>query len=137
YFDKSGWCEFSASDTGRLAYMTEDPKMRVVWLDRAGREAGQIGEPAVIYEVRLAPDAQRALVTIADPHSSSGGGIWIQDLNRGTRTPFVSGPNDDGRPVWSPDGKRVAYFSCCDDGSALHIKDINDTGKGQLPATEQ
>ncbi|HJZ82527.1 MAG TPA: protein kinase, partial [Pyrinomonadaceae bacterium] len=84
YFDKSGWCEFSASDTGRLVYMTEDPKKRIVWLDRAGREMGQLGEAAVIYEVRLAADAQKALVTIADPRtSSSGGDIWIQDLTRG------------------------------------------------------
>ncbi|HJZ81095.1 MAG TPA: hypothetical protein VKD91_12145, partial [Pyrinomonadaceae bacterium] len=56
---------------------------------------------------------------------------------RGTRTPFVAGPNDDGRPVWSPDGKRVAYFSCCEDVSALHVKGVNDTGKGQVPIKEQ
>src|SRR5262249_54806357 len=138
YFDKSGWCEFSASDTGVLAYMTADPKKRLVWFDRTGREMGQIGEPEVMYQVRLAPDGQRALLAIADRRTrSSGGDIWIQDLTRSTRTPFVTGPNDDGEPVWSPDGKREAYFSCCEDVSSLHIKDINDTGKGELPIKNQ
>ncbi len=38
-------------------------------------------------------------------------GIWIYDVERGTRIPIVnseSGPTLHG-PVWSPDGKQVAY----------------------------
>ena len=137
YFDKSGWCEFSASETGVLAYLTEDPKRRMVWLDRAGREIGQIGEPGLISEVRLEPNGERALVDIADPRSSSGNDLWMQDLARGTRTPFVIGSNDDGEPVWSPDGKRVAYFSCCEDPSSLHIKATSDSGRGEMPVKDQ
>jgi len=137
YFDKTGWAEFSVSDTGVLAYMTESPKTRLVWLDRAGRETGQVGEAGDIYEVRIAPDGQRAVVNIADPGTSSGGDLWIQDLSRATLTRFVFGSTDDGRPVWSPDGRRLAYFSCCEDVSTLHIKDTSDPGKGELPVKDQ
>jgi eukaryotic-like serine/threonine-protein kinase len=133
YFDKSGWCEFSASDTGVLAYMTEIPQKRIVWLDRTGREISQTGEPADIAHMRLAPDGQRVALDIVDPRSSSGGDVWIQDLQRGTRTRLVSGPADDTDPVWSPDGQRIAYFSCCEDPSSLHIKDISGSGKGETP----
>ncbi|PWT90056.1 MAG: hypothetical protein C5B55_10295 [Blastocatellia bacterium] len=130
FFDKSGWVEFSASETGVLAYMSEYPKRRVAWFDRTGRENGQIGAPSDYGEVRLSPDSQKAVIAI-------GGDLWIYDLVRNTRTPFASGPTDDGEPVWSPDGQKIAYFSCCDDPSALHIKGSSDTGKGDLPIKDQ
>ena len=36
-------------------------------------------------------------------------------------------------PALSPDGRRLAYFSCCEGKSTLYIKDVGDTGKGQAP----
>jgi Tol biopolymer transport system component len=136
YFDKTGWAEFSASENGVLAYMTEFPKTRLVWLDRGGRETGQIGAPGDYANLRLSADAQKAALTINDPRTYSGD-LWIQDLVRDTRTRFVSGATDDSEAVWSPDGRRLAYFSCCEDESTLHIKDSGDTGKGKLPVKDQ
>jgi len=136
YFDKTGWAEFSASENGVLAYMTEFPKTRLVWLDRGGRETGQIGAPGDYAELRLSPDGQKAALRISDPRTISGD-LWIQDLARDTRTRFVSGATDDSAPVWSPDGRRLAYFSCCEDASTLHVKETGDTGKGQMPVKDQ
>jgi Tol biopolymer transport system component len=135
YFDKTGWAEFSASEEGVIVHRAELPKNRLVWLDRTGRELGQAGEPGYIYSVRLSPDGQRAVLTIDE--TISGSDIWIQDLSRDTRTRFVSGPTDDSGGTWSEDGRRLAYFSCCEDASAFHIKELGDTGKGQLPVKEQ
>lgn len=136
FFDKTGWADFSASENGVLAYMTEFPKTRLVWLDRSGRETAQIGAPGDYGQVRLSPDGQRAALRINDPRTISGD-LWIQDLARDTRTRFVSGASDDSDPAWSPDGRRLTYFSCCEDESTLHIKDSGDTGKGQLPIRDQ
>jgi serine/threonine protein kinase/Tol biopolymer transport system component len=136
FFDKTGWAEFSASENGVLAYMTEFPKTRLVWLDRSGRETGQIGAADNYSQVRLSPDNQKAALAINDSRTISGD-IWIQDLTRDTRTRFVSGINDDGAVVWSPDGHRLAYFSCCEDESSLQIKDYGDSGKGQVPVKDQ
>jgi serine/threonine protein kinase/Tol biopolymer transport system component len=136
FFDKTGWAEFSASQNGVLAYMTEFPKTRLVWIDRNGRETGQIGAPDDYGQVRLSPDGQKAALRISDPRTISGD-LWIQDLVRDTRTRFVSGPADDSGPVWSPDGRRLTYFSCCEDPSSLHIKDAGDSGKGQTPIKEK
>ena len=65
------------------------------------------------------------------------GDIWIQDLARDTRTLFVSGPADDVGAAWSPDGRRFAYFSCCEDSSTLHIKETGNTSKAELPLKGQ
>ena len=136
FFDKTGWADFSASESGVLAYMTEFPKTRLVWLDRTGREIGQIGAPGDYSQLRLSPDGQKAALRINDPRTISSD-LWIQDLARDTRTRFVSGATDDSDPAWSPDGRRLTYFSCCEDDSTLHIKDSGDTGKGQLPIKDQ
>jgi serine/threonine protein kinase/Tol biopolymer transport system component len=137
YFDKTGWAEFSASEDGVLVHLSEPPEGRLVWLDRGGREIGQAGEPGHIYSVRLSPDGQKAAVDMINAGTSSGADIWIQDLERDTRTLFVSGPTDDDGAVWSADGRRLAYFSCCDDASAFHIKELGDTGKGEVPVKDQ
>lgn len=138
YFDKTGWADFSASENGVLAYMTELPKTRLVWLDRTGRETAQLSAPDDYIGLRLSPDGQKAALTIIDPRAGSGD-LWIQDLARDTRTRFVSGPADDSGPVWSPDGRRLSYFSCCEGqhDPTLYIKDSGDTGKGQVPLKDQ
>lgn len=138
YFDKTGWADFSASENGALAYMTELPKTRLVWLERSGRETAQVSAPDDYAGLRLSPDGQKAALTILDPRAGSGD-LWIQDLARDTRTRFVAGATDDSGATWSPDGRRLAYFSCCEDetGSTLHIKDSGDPGKGQLPIKDQ
>src|SRR5207244_13270787 len=61
--------------------------------------------------------------------------MLIYDLARDTPLRFAFGPTDDGSAVWAPDGRRLAYFSCCDSGkSSLRIKEITDTaGSGQSP----
>lgn len=138
YFDQTGWAEFSVSANGVLAYLIKRPPARLVWLDRTGRESGQIGALGLFGDLRLSPDGQRVALTLSDERTISGD-IWIHDLARDTATRFAFGPNDDGSAVWSPDGRRLAYFSCCEGTSTpqvmatLRVKDINDTGKGQTP----
>lgn len=132
YFDKTGWSEFSVSENGVLAYMTELSTTRLVWFDRSGRETGQVGAPGPYGQVRLSPDGQRLALTISDPRTFSGD-LWIHDLARDTSTRFAFGSTDDSDPVWSPDGRRMAYFSCCEDKSTLYIRGISDTGKGDVP----
>jgi Tol biopolymer transport system component len=127
----TGWAEFSVSENGVLAYLNKRPPLRLVWLDRSGREIGQVGGSAFYDRPRLSPDGQRLALTIEDERNGTGD-IWIHDLARNTPTRFAFGPTDDSNAVWSPDGHRLAYFSCCD-GSTLHIKDVGDTGKGETP----
>lgn len=134
YFDKTGWAEFSVSENGVLAHMNNIWTTRLVWFDRGGREMGEIGTAGEHYDPRLSPDGQKVAMTTTDRQTGSGD-LWIHDLARDTRTRFTVGASDDSVPVWSPDGRQLAFFSCCESGkSTLRIKDLSDTtSTGQSP----
>jgi serine/threonine protein kinase len=138
YFDKTGWSEFSTSANGVLAFTTELPTTRLAWLDRHGKETELIGEPARYQGARLSHDGLRLAMTIADPRTMSGD-LWIQDVKNGTPTRFAFGPADESEPVWSHDGQKLAYFSCCEkslaEASTLRVKSISDSGQGETPVT--
>src|SRR5437879_4647384 len=138
YFSQTGWSEFSVSKNGVLAYLTKRPPSRLVWLDRSGRETGQVGSPGWFGELRLSSDDRRIAVTLSDERLISGD-IWIYDLARDSSTRFAFGPTDDSAGVWSPDGRRIAYFTCCEakaspsTASTLRIREVGDTGTGESP----
>jgi eukaryotic-like serine/threonine-protein kinase len=132
YFDKTGWAEFSVSENGVLAYATNVWTTRLIWFDRGGREVGQVGTTDQYWDFRVSPDGLRVALAVSDARTGSAD-IWIHDFARDTRTRFAFGPTDDADAVWSPDGQRLAFFSCCEGQSTLYIKELNDTGKGQSP----
>ncbi len=131
YFDKTGWSDFSVSESGVLAY-PEFPTTRLMWVDRAGREIGPVTAVGAYGAARLSPDEQKIALTTLDSRGGSGD-VWVHDLARGTATRFAAGPADDGGGAWSPDGRRLVYFSCCEGTSTLYIKSVGEAGKGQAP----
>jgi serine/threonine protein kinase/Tol biopolymer transport system component len=131
----TGWAEFSVSETGVLAYMTDLGLRRLAWMDREGRQVAEVGQPGQIHGVRLSPDGQKVALTIDEPRNLKGD-LWIHDFARGTRSRFTFGPGNEEQFVWSPDGRRAAFFSDRPGSlskSTLRIKDLEDPGEGESP----
>jgi len=127
-----GLAEFSFSDGGTLVYLPGSgaaaANATLVWVDRQGKEEALAAPPRQYRSISLSPDGQRIAARIG---ASTQGDIWVYDITRDglTRITF-QGDND--RPVWSPDGKRVAFVST--QGGKTTIAWVPADGSGPVEA---
>jgi eukaryotic-like serine/threonine-protein kinase len=98
---------FSVSQDGKLVFQSAaDSPSRLVWYDPAGKELGQF--PEIGYEgPQFSPDGGSLAVYSDDEHNGKHF-IRVYDLRRGISTRLTEGGNE-SNPVWSPDGKAIAF----------------------------
>jgi serine/threonine protein kinase/Tol biopolymer transport system component len=108
--DSSTWhVDASASNDGLLVFGSgASGDLQLVWMDRSGKEIGTIADKL--------PDLQRAVLSpqgdrVALQLNAGETDIWVLDLARGVRTRLTFGPIGNVSPLWSPDGKWIAYAS--------------------------
>jgi Tol biopolymer transport system component len=124
---------FSASQTGVLAYQTggETVESSLFWRDRAGKQTGPLGDPAVYMDLSLSRDRQKVAVSLVDPVAGPPD-IWIYEVSRGLRSRFTFDPAADRRPIWSPDGARLAFSSNRKGQFNLYIRSFAGSGTEEL-----
>jgi eukaryotic-like serine/threonine-protein kinase len=122
-FPETGVAAFSSSNTGVLVYRGSAglALSRLRWVDRAGREVGQVGEPRAYRNPRISPDGTRIAVELVDTLGNRD--IWLMDVSRGVPVRFTFDPGRDASPVWSADGRDVAWQGT----SATYMKASNGT----------
>jgi serine/threonine protein kinase/dipeptidyl aminopeptidase/acylaminoacyl peptidase len=101
---------YSVSAAGTLAYVSASPRQfesRLVWVDRQGGVQPIPAPPRAYAYVSLSRDGKQVVVAINADTSQ----LWTYDLARGALTQLTSGQGSSYSPVWTPDGKRVAYRS--------------------------
>ena len=81
---------------------------RLVWVDRSGKELGEIAVSGNAQFPRIAHHADRIVYSLADP-ATGAGDLWIVDTTRNVPSQFTSEPGDDLWPAWSPDDSEIAY----------------------------
>lgn len=106
----SGGAHFSVSGQGSLAYVPGgalEADRGLVFVDRKGKVEPVSGERRDFMFPRLSPDGRQiALSTrIGTPD------IWVLDWERGAFARLTSGPGIRSVPAWTPDGRRVTYWS--------------------------
>jgi hypothetical protein len=75
---------FGASSSGVLAYVeVGEPRLQLVWLDRAGERLETLGGPGAYGQVVLSPDGSRVALEV---FGESGVELWSMDVSRGVAT---------------------------------------------------
>ena len=89
-------------------------------------------------------DGQTIAFVRGDPFGSSGNDIWTFDLRTGRQTQLTGldidddGPLDDGigvqdgNPVWSPDGRQIAFHRATDDGFQIWVMNADGSDPRNL-----
>ncbi|MBM3263803.1 MAG: PD40 domain-containing protein [candidate division Zixibacteria bacterium] len=108
---------------------TDGRTQQMVWVDRAGKVLGKIGDPqAIITDIALSPDQKMAAVrgrNIRDGNDD----IWLYDLERHVKTQLTYHPAHERHACFSPDGRQVVYFSYRNGPANFYL--ANDQGRDQ------
>ena len=120
---------FDASGAGLLAYAAGGQiPAQAAWYDRSGKELGTVGEKVFnLNSVRLSPDGTRLATEAGDANSE----IWINELKRQVNTRLTFGSGASSTPVWSPDGRWIAYIGVRGKNN-LYRKATNGMGQEEV-----
>ncbi len=128
----NGSASFAITTDGTLVYADGPPVVDtqsvVFRLDRRGAEK-PLPLPAALYRgPRLSPDAKTLALVKCDGESCK---LVLYDLERNVLTPFTSEPGRFFNPVWSPDGRRLAYSGFAVGAPTLYVKNADGSGPAQ------
>ncbi|HXA16412.1 MAG TPA: protein kinase [Thermoanaerobaculia bacterium] len=95
----------------------------LTWIDRNGRVLGEALPPAAYAQGRISPDGNRLVIAIIET-STLTGDIYTADLMRKSLTRLTFADHDHTRPVWSPDGRSIAFNANRDGPPSVFVKQL-------------
>ena len=101
--------EMAISRAGTIVFARGNlaaPPRSLVSVDRKGVAAPLLPLVRGFEDPRVSPDGTHVAVTI---RSTSDTDIWIADIARGIVTRATFDKGEDETPIWTPDGKRIAF----------------------------
>lgn len=133
YYGPNQSASFSASENGVLVYQSEFPNAELKWYDRTGQEVGKVGAPSQHWgNVRVSRDGRRVAAAVWSTEIGAPG-IWTFDSNGRESRRVTFPPEVHRRPMWSPDGTRLAVGrSVRVGGPSLAVLDLSG---GAAPQT--
>jgi eukaryotic-like serine/threonine-protein kinase len=117
------WTAVAVAPNGTVIYNTDvgAAQSALTWTNRAGKELGHIGEPAVMANPTLSPDGSRVVLDISDQKANNVD-IWIESTTGADNARFTFDPAEEVVGVWSRDGSLVAYRGAIPSGLDLFVK---------------
>lgn len=98
---ESSYSLVSASNAGVLAYISgQRGRWQYVWRDRQGKKLGAYPDAGGV--AMISPDGKRLA-------GDRAGETWVLEFASGTATQLTFGAPGNFNPIWSPNGRYIAY----------------------------
>jgi Tol biopolymer transport system component len=131
FFNAQGSAAVSASLAGPIIYRTGSVggRRQFVWIDRSGKEISRAGDPLDASSISISRDGGRVAF-----HQlvNSNIDVWLLEVGRNILSRFTFDAAVDDMPVWSPDGRQVAFQSNRKGAYDLYIKPAIGSGSEEL-----
>jgi len=95
--------------------------------DRHGAVVSRVGEPGWYSQAAFSPDGARLAVIKRDIDSDAQD-VWTFDVETGRGRAITSDSTPDAAPVWSPEGKSIAYVSVRENTNGIYRRAADGTG---------
>jgi serine/threonine protein kinase len=131
-FNWTGQATFSSSSNGLLVYQEARPQLpaRLVLVGRAGNQLRTIEAPPGSGSPSFDPSERNVVVFAEDENAVED--LWRIDLERGVSSRITAGGASNRDPVWSPDGRRIAFRSNRNGVYDLFAKNADGSGEEEL-----
>ena len=129
---EGGGAQLASSSEGTLVYVpgvsatTPNP---MDWMTREGKMSVLRATKAEWANPRFSPDGQKLAVDISDGKQRD---IWVYEWARDTLTQLTFDSGQDSSPVWTPDGRRIAFSSDRATTGIPNLYWVNADGTGDV-----
>ncbi|HEX5340223.1 MAG TPA: S41 family peptidase [Gammaproteobacteria bacterium] len=102
-----GFTQLALSPDGKKAAFIVHGEVFATDSDKGGAAMRVTHTPAMEYELSWAPDSRR-IVYVSERDNAEH--LYLFDFTTGKETRLTAGPGEDTQPVFSPDGKQLAFL---------------------------
>ncbi len=123
--------QFAFSRDGTLVYQRGEGlglATPIHWMEREGKLQPLRAAPGVYNNIRFSPDGQRLALDIIERKNRD---VWVYEWGRDTLSRLTFDPGEDRNPVWTPDGRRIAFSSTRDDNAKQNLYWLRADGTGE------
>jgi hypothetical protein len=111
----------------QLAATGDGTPKSLVWGGGVRGAPAPVGPQGAYAGVDMAPDGKRFAV---HRHEGGGGDIWLYDPEGDRMQRWTTNVSqENSMPIWSPDGKRIAFASKRNNRWGIYVKAADNTGR--------
>jgi Tol biopolymer transport system component len=116
-------------DGDRIVIAVPPPALRqLTILDRAGRVVAKVGPPGIYGQPNFSPDGRNIAVMRTDPQKGKFD-IWNYEVATGKGIAVTNDNFQTDSPIWSSDGKQIAYVSTRQGYAGIYRKAADGSGE--------